>query len=268
MRFGGTCLVGLLCGSRAISSLADEDSARPDFSILTPAIQGRYFVSSQADVTALIPPYMEIGKLATGGRTKQLRALVEREGYDPAPVLADRLVNALARSSYQAVHEPIPRKSAGSLQTLSWSDLPEKPQGKLMLDLTVQWICLCADIMFSKYYPAISMSWRLLDPADEVVQPSRTLTYYHFPAWYNEKQRQAAEAREAPPPAYPVETVSESCGFKSVKTVEQNPEVLWDCFGEAFDAAARRLVVDLQRVHPPREAPTASAGTPSGRSTR
>jgi len=269
MRFGGTCLAAVLCGLHAALAMGDESAARPDFSVLTPAMQGRFFMSSNIDLTAFVPPGVAFGQLATSGRTKQLRALVEREGYDPTRTIADRLVDALAASSYRAVYEPIARKPAGSMQSLSWGDLPERPQGELMLDLTVHWICLCADVTFTKHYPAMSVSWRLLDPAQEVVEPSRTLTYHHFPAWVYDKKEKAAEARGATPVvAYPVETVSESCGFASVKAAEENPAVLWGCFGEAFDAASRRLVIDLERVHPPLAPATASSGTPSGTSMR
>jgi hypothetical protein len=135
-----------------------------------------------------------------------------------------------------------------------------------MLDLSVHWICLCADVTFSNHYPALSVSWRLLDPVrQEVVEPSRTLTYHHFPSWYYEKKGKAAEGRGAAPASpYPVESVSETCGFASIRAAEENPAVLWGCLGEAFDAMARRLVIDLQRVHPPRAAATASSGIPSG----
>ncbi len=258
MRFGGTCLAAVLCGFCASIALGDEPAPRPDFSVLTPAIQGRFFMSSKADATTLIPPGLEIGQLATSGRTKQLRAIIEREGYDPARVIADRVIDALAAASYVAVYEPIPRKAAGSMQSLSWSDLPERPQGELMLDLTVHWICLCADVTFSKHYPAISVSWRLLHPEGEVIEPSRTLTYHHFPAWY----------REGKATPYPVEEVSESCGFATAAAAGENPAALRGCFGAAYAAAARRLVIDLARLHPPRAPATASSGSPSGTSTR
>jgi hypothetical protein len=270
MRFGGTCLVAFLFALRAAVASAEGGAARPDFSVLTPAMQGRFFVSSAVDVTAFIPPGLAIGQLATSGRTKQLRALVEREAYDPIRTIADRLIDALAVASYRAAYEPVPRGPAGSLRSLSWGDLPERPQGELILDLTVHWICLCADVTFSNHYPAISASWRLLDPArQEVVEPSRTLTYYHFPSWYHDRKEETANTRGATPATpYPAESVSETCGFASIKAAEENPAVLWGCFNEAFDAMARRLVIDLKRVHPQRADATASSGTRSGTSTR
>lgn len=259
MRFGGTCLAAVLCGFCASIALGDEPAPRPDFSVLTPAIEGKFLAATGVDLTSLVPPYVGFAKIGTGGRSGQLRKLVEREGYDPTQAIADRVIDALAAASYTAVHEPISRRRAGLQQSLSWDDLPERPQGELMLDLTVRWICLCADVAFAKHYPAISISWRLLHPAGEVVEPSRTLTYHHFPAWY-------AKNQAATP--YPPENVTDTCGFTSVKSAEENPAVLWGCFGEAYAAAARRLVIDLARLHPPRAPATASSGSPSGTSRR
>jgi hypothetical protein len=180
-----------------------------------------------------------------------LRAIIAREGYKPERTIADQLVDVLAQSSYRAVYEPIRRKPAGSIQSLSWDDLPEHPQGELMLDVTIRWICMCSVVAFAKYYPAISMSWRLLDPARVVVQPTRTIYYVHHPAMQGARHVPSSTGvTAAPGPEYPAETVSESCGFDSVKEMEQNPAVLWGCLGEAYGVALRRLVIDLKKVHP------------------
>jgi len=245
-------LLGWLAGHGAVAETA-QTVADVDISVLTPAMEGRYWVGSGVDLTTFIPPYVALSKVGSGATNERLRALVVRERYQAERTLADRLIDRLAEASYRAVHEPIRRKPAGSVQTLSWGDLPEHPRGELMLDVTIRWICLCADIAFTKHYPAISLSWRLLDPARAVIRPTTVLTYHHFPDWYR-KQRARPEggANQDPAPAYPVEPVSESCGFDSVKDAEKNPEVLWGCLGEAYDAALRRLVIDLQKVHTPR----------------
>ncbi len=226
-----------------------------DFSVLTPAMEGRYFIGSGVDFTTWIPPYVALSKVGSGAKNDRLRSLVARERYEPEREIADRLIERLAEASYRAVYEPVERKPAGSVQSLSWSDLPEHPGGRLMLDITIRWICLCADIAFTKYFPAISISWRLLDPAQVVVLPSRTLSYHHFPAWYQGEGRPRHSARDRtkpPQPEYPVENVSEACGFDSVKEMEKNPMLLWGCLGEAYDAALRRLVIDLKKLQPPR----------------
>ena len=250
---GRALLACTLAGWCSIHAAAAEppDPAPIQFSVLTPAMEGRYVVASGVDWTTYIPPYLALGQICRGARNDRLRLLVKREGYKPERMIADRLIDALAAASYRAVYEPVMRRPAGSVQSLSWSDLPERPRGELMLDVTILWICLCADIAFTKHYPAISLSWRLLDPARAVVRPSTVLSYYHFPAWYRKERAQpSAKAGSRPATEYPVEEVSDSCGFASVKNAEENPAVLWGCLGEAYDAALRRLVIDLEKVHP------------------
>lgn len=244
-----SALYGTLFVLAGLAETPDSDAAI-DFSVLTPAMEGKYYVASGIDLTAFVPPYLALGELGKGRRSEQLRALVAREGYEPERTIAERLIDRLGEASYRAAHEAIRRKPAGSVQSLSWGDLPERPQGKFVLDLTIGWICLCADIAFTKFYPAISLNWRLLDPArQEVVLPTRKLVYHHFPSWYRQgKSQRPTDAGAGTAPEYPVEDVAESCGFNSVKEAEENPAMLWGCFGEAYDAALRRLVIDLRNA--------------------
>jgi hypothetical protein len=245
-------LAGWLAAMPAVAQTTDPSRAF-DFSVLTPAMEGRYFVASGVDFTAFIPPYVSWGDLGRGARNDRLRLLVAREGYKPERTIADRLIDRLAEASYRAVYEPIQRKPAGSVQSLAWDDLPAQPRGELMLDVTIHWICLCADVAFTNYYPAISIGWRVLDPARIVVQPTRTLSYHHLPPPTMNKRRAQRARQQKGPPMYPVETVTEVCGFDSVKEAEENPAVLWGCLGEAYDAALRRLVIDLKRLQPPQD---------------
>jgi hypothetical protein len=256
------------CGwlSTATAGGAEPDAeAAVDFAVLTPAMEGRFIVGSGFDPLTLLPPHLALGQMGDGARAGQLRALVARERYQPERTIADRLVEALGHASYRAVHQPIRRKPAGTVQSLSWDEVPERPRGELVLDLTVRWICLCSEATFAKHYPGISINWRLLDPARTVVVlPTRTLTYVHLP----EKPGSAKKRPRAKPPAgdptpappYPVEKVSESCGFDSVKAAAAKPDVLWGCLGEAYDAALRRLVIDLQKLHSPRAVAPPPAG--------
>lgn len=245
---------GLSLAAASVGAQQPDPTAPIDFSVLTPAMEGRFVVASGFDLTALVLPYVSIGSMGDRKRSDQLRTLIARERYDPVRTVADRLIETLGAASYRAAYEPIPRKRAGSIQSLAWSDLPEQPKGELMLDVTIRWICLCSDVAFSKFHPAISMSWRLLGPAQEVVQPTRTISYYHYP----ESRRvgmppTSMEDQTVPVPVYPVEEVSEVCGFESIKDAEKNPAILWGCLGEAYDAALRRLVIDLKKLHPPRK---------------
>lgn len=248
-----------LSGSFTLSGAAQatEEAETPvEYSVLTPAVEGKFYVVSGLDPAAWIPPYQSLASYGDKSRTKMLRVLVEREGYEPGKPFADRLLLALNEASILSVHEPISRRPAGRIQSLSWGDLPESPHGKLMFDVTIRWLCMCSDIAFSKFYPSIAFSWRVLDPRREIVEPGREMVYRHYPAWYTKN----------PLPEYPVAIVSEACGYDSVKDAEKDPQALWQCFDEAFEAAADRLIVDLKRVRDARA--TASADSRSGISTR
>lgn len=248
-----TALVAMMLAAwLSLTAASAEESGPPaDFSVLTPAMEGQFLVGTGVDFTTLIAS-VSVADFARGAWNDRLRLLVAREGYEPERIIADSLIERLAEAAYRAVYEPIPRKPAGSVQSLSWDDLPEQPRGELMLDVTIRWICLCADVAFATYYPAISINWRLLDSRRSVVQPTRTLSYVHRPPpTINRRRAERLRKKQGPPP-YPVETVSEACKFDSVKAAEENPTVLWGCFAEAYDAALRRLVIDLEKVHPRR----------------
>lgn len=271
MRFQEAGSLAILWVLAAAAATRAEDSAaraQADFSVLTPSMEG-HFTAGKAELGYL--PY--VGGLASLNRnanSKRLQRLVAVERYDPAQTIADRVIDALREAGYTAVYQPIPRRPAGSVQSLSWSDLPEHPEGKLFLDLNIRWICLCTGNAYFKYRPAISIGWRLLDPRQDIVEPTRNLTYVHAPPWQAGKKL-AARAATAPQeePSYPPVEVSENCGFDSLDEAEKNPLRLWGCFGDAYDVAVERFVIDLKRLRPPGASPvTASGGSPSGTSRR
>lgn len=233
----------------ALPSAADEPPAAfPDYAILTPAVEAKFSVVSGLDYTGFIPPYLSFGNLGDRSKTKILRSLVEREGYDPALPLAEQLRQALIRAGFSAVHEPVPRRAAGRIQSLAWSDVPETPGGRVMLDVSIRWICFCSDVVFTKFYPGIALSWRLLGPGQRLIEPSRELVFLHYPAFY--KRNKGAADKPPPDPATlpPEIPVSESCGYDSMKPAEEDPKALLGCVDEMLRAAAERLVFDLKAV--------------------
>jgi hypothetical protein len=275
MRFQGTSPLALLCVLTAATATGAEHDAAPelaDISVLTPAMEG-HFISGSFDALGYVP---YVGGLASGivklnsnANARRLRRLAAAERYDPVPAIADRVVDALEEAGYTAVHEPIPRRPAGSVQSLSWSDLPERPHGKLFLDVNIRWIGLCTGHGYFKYRAAISIGWRLLGPRQEIVEPTRELVYVHAPPLKKSTKPAATDAKARPAESpYPQVEVSESCGFDNMDEAEKNPLRLWGCFGEAYDAAIERLVIDLKRLRPPAIPVTASVDTPSGISTR
>lgn len=229
---------------------ADEPpTGLSDYAILTPAVEGRFVVASGIDYTGLFPPYFSFGNLGDRNKTKVLRALVEHEGYDPARPLAEHLRQALVKAGFSAVHELVPRRPAGSVQSLAWSDVPEAPGGRVMIDMSIRWICFCSDVVFTKFYPAVSLSWRLLGPDQRLIEPSRQLVFFHYPA-RNTREKKSADGKPPPDPATlpPVIPVSEACGYDSMKPAEENPQALLRCVDEMLLTAAERLVFDLKAV--------------------
>ena len=252
-------LTAAACFAATLPLLASADEppdALSDYAILTPAVEGQFTVVSGLDYTGFIPPYLSFGNLGDRAKTKVLRSLIEREGYDPAPPLTEQLRQALIKAGFTAVHEPVPRRAAGRIQSLAWSDVPKAPGGRVMLDVSIRWLCFCSDVVFTKFYPGIALSWRLLGPAQQLIEPSRQLVFLHYPAFY--KRTKTADGKPPPDPATlpPEIPVSESCGYDSMKPAEDDPKALLRCVDEMLRVAAERLIFDLKAVaaRRPREA--------------
>lgn len=271
MRF--TAWSAALLGLGFAASLTAEGPtapALPEYSVLTPAVETHIGVAVGLMPTDFLPVIDAFGDLATRGKTAKLRKVAAADRFDPALMLSDRLVEALAEAGHQSAYEPIARKPAGSIQSLSWSDLPESPKGKLILDVTIRWHCLCRGMAYLDYSPAVALGWRVLDPRGELVEPTRVLMYVHQPGWSLEANPSSTRQSEptAPAPKYPPAAVSETCIIRDFDDATTNSSVIWGCFGEALDVAARRLVMDLDRARSARLPVTASGDSPSGRSTQ
>lgn len=259
------------CFAARLSAQAPTPPESSEYSVLTPAVETHIVVATGLTVTDFLPIIDGLGDLSKRGNSLKLRKLAATDRFDPARRLADRLVEALAEAGHTATYEPIARKPAGSIQSLSWTDLPEAPQGKLMLDVTIRLQCLCkGDIEYSGYAPALALGWRVLDPRGEVVEPTRVLTYVHKTGWSQDPKPSSTRTAKAPPiePRYPLATVSDSCSFDKVDDAFQNPPVIWGCFGEALDVASHRIVMDLDRARQAHKRITALSDSPSGTSTR
>jgi hypothetical protein len=249
MRFRGHAAAVLgFCFAARLAAEGQAPQEQPEFSVLTPAVEKKIMVAAGFSATDMLGLGFAKG-LATQDNTLQLRRLADEERFDPAQRLVDRLVEALAKAGHTAVYEPISRRPAGSIQSLSRSDLPEKPEGRQFLDVTIRWICLCRGDKYVEFSPSMSLGWRVLDSRGGIIEPTRELTYVHddgptVPLWTfkrNDKQEAAAAGSR-----YPAAAVSASCNYTDVDDGLRNPTVLWGCFGEAMDVAVERLVQDLQ----------------------
>lgn len=220
------------------------------YAVLTPAVESRFYVNSGVDIIGFVSPVGGVGHFGDRHQTKTLQALVDREAYDPGKPLAERLVQALNQAGHTATHQLIDRRPPGRIQSLSWGDLPELPSGTVLFDVTIQRIGLQSDLALSRFFPAIVLRWRLLDPRGEILEPSRVLVYYHDPAYLSPTYGGKTPTKPPPDPSTvpPEVGVSDACGYHSVETAGENPPGLWACFDEAFQGAIGRLLFELEKI--------------------
>jgi hypothetical protein len=271
MRF--KTLIGAAIGTLFAPPLSAEtptSQESPEFSVLTPAVELPIRFTTRIDVASDLPFVDTFQDMTARKQSLKLAELAKAERFDPARRLADRLVEALAEAGHAAAFEPIARKPAGSVQSLSRSDLPESPQGKFILDATIRWHGLAKPGDFKDYSPTIVLGWRILDPKGGVVEPTRVLTYVHATGWSpGYKSAFTSPVKGAPAqPSYPSVTVTDSCKFEKIEDAMQNSAVVWGCMGETIDVAAHRIVIDLDRARAARRPVSASGDSPSGTSTR
>jgi hypothetical protein len=242
-----------LCGAALLASAQEPPvalAAPVEFSVLTPGLEGRFHVFTAVDFLALvgIPSYVDYG------RTKALRKLVESEGYDPGRPVADAILAALDDAGRTGTYEPLARRPAGHLQSLVVDDLPPDPEGSVLLDVTINWIGLSGNTTGDKLRPAFSLTWRLIAPDGKLIAPGRELRYIHEPVHKKPAVVDPAlHSRAAPAaPAAPAARQSdprkqEFCSIRSVKAAQEEPTTLWQCFDDAYRAAAKVLVEQLPK---------------------
>jgi hypothetical protein len=229
-------------------------AAPVEFSVLTPGLEGQFCVFTGTDFLDLVG----LSALVASGRNKALRKLVESEGYDPDRPIADAILAALHDAGRTGTHEPITRRPAGHLQSLTVDDLPPDPKGAVLLDVTINWIGLYAAVTGDKLRPTFSLTWRLISPDGKLIAPGRELRYVHGPERKKSKSTvvdpalhpNAARAPAVPKPEpKPEPAAQEFCSIRSIKAAQEEPTALWECLDEAYLAAARKLVGQLPQRH-------------------
>ncbi|MBM2854241.1 MAG: hypothetical protein HW417_1169 [Steroidobacteraceae bacterium] len=223
-------------------------TAPVEFSVLTPGLEGRFQVFTAVDVLAIVG----LGNYVDHERTKALRKLVESDDYYPGRPIADAILAALHDAGRSGTHEPITRPPAGHLQSLAADELPPDPKGAVLLDVTINWIGLHGNTTGDKLRPAFSLTWRLISPDRKLIAPGRELRYIHEP----QRKKSAvvdpalhSRAAAAPAAPQPEPVTQEFCSIRSVKAAQEEPSALWECFDEAYLAAARKLVEQLPKPH-------------------
>jgi hypothetical protein len=223
-------------------------TAPVEFSVLTPGLEGRFHVFKEFDIFALVglPNFVDME------RTKALRKLVESEAYDPGQSIADAILAALHDAGRSGTYELITRRPAGHLQSFTVDNLPPDPKGAVLIDVTINWIGLHANVNGDKLRPAFSLTWRLISPDGKLIAPGRELRYIHEP----QRKKSAvvdpalhSRAAAAPAAPQPEPVTQEFCSIRSVKAAQEGPSALWACFDEAYLAAARKLMEQFPKPH-------------------
>ena len=241
--------VQLALGGAAMPASADDPPTTHynpiEFSVLTPGLEGHFHVLTGYDLSMI-----GIAGLSDMARTKTLRKLIEDAGYDPTPRIVDAILAALHDAGRTGIYEPIPRQPEGRLQSLSADDLPLAPKGALLLDITINWIALRADVSLDTLKPAFSLTWRLISPDGKLVAPGRVLRYVHESERKKPKIRDPAlrpKQKTQPAAAPPEPEAPKFCSFSTLTAVQKDPAALWNCFDEAYLAAARKIVEQLPK---------------------
>ena len=205
------------------NAVATENPTPVEYSLLQPALYGKYFVVTGVDVTGLVSGF------SNTKRSSDLRELVERNGYDAPAELVQQLKAAFDAAGLTAEIEFVPRGPSGSLRRLTRGDLPSNPRGKALLDLEIGYIGLAAADNFSSWEPMYVLTWRLLHPTGEIIVPSHQ--YYHGPFGKGEKHR------------------SRSCALGGLGKLKVDPTPLWNCFNQAFVDTGSFLVTTVRAAH-------------------
>lgn len=248
MRQSITVSAALLLLAVALSAGAEtppESDRLVDYSVLTPGLAGKFLVFTAPDLTII-----GVSRHANTEQTKALRQLVERERYEPCSRLGPQIMAALQAAGYSAAEEPIIRAAAGRPQSLARADLPENPRGMVLLDVTIEWLGLRADMTGQAYRPALALTWRLISRRGELVAPGRLLTYNGRAAYYSVGGVGLSLAplpSRAPPPGQPNVDPGKSCEFDSFKAAEDDPRAIWNCLDAAFRGAGDQLAFELSK---------------------
>ncbi|MDH4258839.1 MAG: hypothetical protein OEW16_00905 [Gammaproteobacteria bacterium] len=241
-------LVSLLAISGGILPASADDPSKTagtsvEYSVLTPGLEGKIFVCTDFDLS-----FVGLTGLIDRKRSKTLREIIEREGFEPGRHIAEAVLLALKDAGRTGTYEPIARRPPGRIQSLTVDELPQRPQGAVMLDITITWIGLRAAASTDVLRPGFSLVWRLISRDGKLLAPGRELRYVHAPlhrkpvAIDPSVKPHASPAAEAAPPE---ESAQEFCTIRNLDAAQNDPAALWQCFDEAFLAAGRKLVSQL-----------------------
>lgn len=221
-------LSSLVQPAMAQQQQADAAPGRVQYSLLTPALAGKYVVLTVDDL---------MGHIALGGHTNSIRAVslrefVEKHGYDASSTLALALKEELDAAGYWTEVENVPRARPGQPQRLTRADLPASPRGEFLLDVVIESIGLANESNGGRWEPMFKLTWRLMRPSGEIVVPSHVFLHGPFPVDQDGHPRSRTH-----------------CGLPTFnKTIDRSQDLL-DCFDRGLREASRALVPLIREKH-------------------
>jgi len=208
---------------------SDASPVPVEYSILSPALSGKYTVVTLGDALSLFA----LGGHVSALRSIELRKVVSREGFDACLSLAQALEKELAAAGLTAKVEPVRRAKPGEVQSLSRGDLPPSPQGRYLIDVVIGYIGLAAPGNGGDWEPLFSLKWRVLNPRGDILVPSHV--FWHGPV--GDKRSIGSASRTT------------DCDLPTFKKTMAEPALLWPCFDRAFHNASRDLIELLLTTH-------------------
>jgi len=201
-------------------------SATIEYSILTPALQGAYWVTTKSDASLV-----GLSGYLNAARTKTLRKAVADEHYNAPDNLATQLSGALTAAGFPAVVEEVPRGPDGQGRGLGRGDLPAHPKGRYLVDVNIRYLGLVAKYNFSRWEPFFVLDWRILSPRGDIVG----LPHVYVHGLELDKKRDETHH-------------TADCELPIFSTGTDDTSRLWGCFDQAFRDASVNLTPEIRKA--------------------
>jgi hypothetical protein len=216
-------------GRAAGAEPATEPAAPVEYSILTPALESKYFVCSGAAQLLMLPDFVN------DSRSMDLRAAVKQSQFRATDHFALELQAALREAGHTAEIEFVPRAADGKKAALGRADLPKHPKGRFLIDVTLRSIGINAPRSGGEWEPFVFLSWRLYTTDGDIVGFP-----HDFPAQTNNR-------RERDRPRSPSVPVFDLPSFGKMMN---DPMPLWACFDKTFHRTSVTRVPAIRAATP------------------
>lgn len=224
----------LTAGRPALAETPESTGTLFRIAILTPAIPEKLTI-----VTGDLIPLMDLGSAVfDNNRNARLTKLAKDQGYNVAEHFMEQARGAFADVGYDAVAMPIKRSRHSSSGAISREELPERIDGRTLLDVDFQHIGVTAPNMrLSAYEPSARIRYRLIAPTGSLFQSSRVIYYC----------RPGLNCMVAPAFApMMAELDTSDCKFATYSALERDSARLWSCVDGMLRKLAEKIALDIK----------------------